>query len=117
MFAFALENDALAGAWLDSVIGSLIFWLLVSRPIIISLKTLIAKGKLEKKAKQQREKWEQRKNNNKKERVIEMVTMHNTLNKKKQESSSTSLRWDVEVEDTPETPSKESNELPDVWVG
>ena len=70
MFAFALENDALASAWLDSVIGSLIFWLLVSRPIIISLKTLIAKGKLEKKAKQQREKWEQRKNDNKKESTV-----------------------------------------------
>lgn len=50
MFAFALDNDELAAAWLSAVIWSLIFWLFISRPILITVKVLIAKCKLEKKA-------------------------------------------------------------------
>ena len=51
MFAFALENDELAGAWLNSVVGSIVFWLFVSRPTIILIKTIISKIKAEKLAK------------------------------------------------------------------
>ena len=81
MFAFALDNDELAQAWLNAVIWSMIFWLLISRPIIITLKTLIAKRKLEKKVKKQRVEWEKRKTDKDKNKstknnnnvVIEMV--------------------------------------------
>ena len=60
MFSFALKNDELAGAWLGSVIGSVVFWLLVSRPLTIALKTAISKCKLERKAKKKRKELDDR---------------------------------------------------------
>ena len=54
MFAFALENDELAAAWLESVVGSILFWLFISRPLIIIIKTSVSKCKAEKKAKKKR---------------------------------------------------------------
>ena len=60
MFSFALKNDELAGAWLASVIGSLVFWLFVSRPLTITIKTAIAKCKLERKASKKRKELDDR---------------------------------------------------------
>ena len=50
MFAFALKNETLAAAWLESVVGSIVFWLFVSKPIVILIKTTIANCKANKKA-------------------------------------------------------------------
>merc|ERR1712195_154349 len=47
MFAFALENSLLAAAFIQSVIGSICFWLFFSRPLIIVVKTIISKSKAE----------------------------------------------------------------------
>ena len=58
MFAFALENETLAAAWLESVIGSIIFWLLISKPIVILIKTIIAKSKANRNAKNKRKEIE-----------------------------------------------------------
>tara|TARA_B110000091_G_C13400945_1_gene304115 strand:+ start:79 stop:456 length:378 start_codon:yes stop_codon:yes gene_type:complete len=68
MFAFALENDELAAAWLNSVVGSIVFWLFVSRPTIIVIKTIISKIKAEKLAKQMNGKSKKKEAGRKKKR-------------------------------------------------
>ncbi len=60
MFAFALDDAELARAWLDSVLGSIVFWVFMSRPGTILIKTLVTKCKLERQAKAAQERREQR---------------------------------------------------------
>jgi hypothetical protein len=60
MFAFALDDAKLARAWLDSVLGSIVFWVFMSRPGTIFIKTLITKCKLERQAKEAQARRDQR---------------------------------------------------------
>ncbi len=50
MFAFALDDPDLTADWLESVIYSICFWVFLSRPGSIFLKTLITKCRLERHA-------------------------------------------------------------------
>ena len=68
MFAFALKNETLAAAWLESVVGSIVFWLFVSKPIVILIKTTIANCKANKKAEKK-----------KKETVLEMTVINRSV--------------------------------------
>ena len=43
MFAFVLENPILAEAWINTVMMSMVIWLLITQPLKILFKTIYAK--------------------------------------------------------------------------
>ena len=46
MFGFAIEDPSMTVSWLESVLGSMAFWVFCSRPLAIFAKTVISKCKL-----------------------------------------------------------------------
>ena len=75
MFAFALENSLLAAAFIQSVIGSICFWLFFSRPLIIVVKTIISKSKAERLVKKMNKQQQQQQQELPRTIAIEMTDM------------------------------------------